>query len=172
MGNTSFYGEGLIVDTSQPFTVVTQFVESGGSLSEIRRYYVQNGEVVPNSESNISGVSGNSITEEFCDAQKDVFGDRTEFQSKGGLQSMGEALANGMVLVMSLWDDHYANMLWLDSDYPTDANPSTPGVARGTCPTDSGQPDVVENQYPDASVTFSNIRFGPIGSTTSQRLSG
>ena len=26
----------------------------------------------------------------------------------------------GHVLVMSLWDDHDVNMLWLDSDYPLD----------------------------------------------------
>ena len=29
-------------------------------------------------------------------------------------------MGRGMVLVMSLWDDHDANMLWLDSDYPLD----------------------------------------------------
>jgi len=29
-------------------------------------------------------------------------------------------MENGMVLVMSLWDDHEAYMLWLDSDYPLD----------------------------------------------------
>ena len=31
---------------------------------------------------------------------------------------MGESLARGHVLVMSLGDDHEANMLWLDSNYP------------------------------------------------------
>jgi hypothetical protein len=41
---------------------------------------------------------------------------------------MGEALKRGMVLVMSLWDDHEANMSWLDSNYPTDADPNTPGA--------------------------------------------
>lgn len=33
---------------------------------------------------------------------------------------MGKSMDNGMVLVMSIWDDHEANMLWLDSTYPTD----------------------------------------------------
>jgi len=32
---------------------------------------------------------------------------------------MSTAMAGGMTLVMSVWDDHYANMLWLDSTYPT-----------------------------------------------------
>lgn len=53
---------------------------------------------------------------------------------------MGNALERGMVLVMSIWDDHYVNMLWLDSNYPTDVDPSQPGVARGSCATDSGLP--------------------------------
>ena len=80
---------------------------------------------------------------------------------------MGKAFESGAVLVMSLWDDHEANMLWLDSDYPTDKDPSTPGVARGTCSKDSGKPDDVENQYPNAYVAFSDIKYGAIGSTYS-----
>lgn len=67
--------------------------------------------------------------------------------------------------MIGLWDDHYANMLWLDSIYPTDANESDPGAARGTCPTDSGKPADVESNHGDATVTFSNIKVGPIGST-------
>jgi cellulose 1,4-beta-cellobiosidase len=56
-------------------------------------------------------------------------------------------------------------MLWLDSLYPTDAPPERPGVARGTCDTSSGVPSVVEEEYPDSHVIFSNIKVGPIGST-------
>jgi hypothetical protein len=36
------------------------------------------------------------------------------FGEHGGMAGMGAGLAEGMVLVMSLWDDHAANMLWLD----------------------------------------------------------
>jgi cellulose 1,4-beta-cellobiosidase len=64
---------------------------------------------------------------------------------------------------MSLWDDHSVNMLWLDSTYPTDS--TKPGAARGTCSTDSGKPEDVEKNSPDATVVFSDIKFGPIGST-------
>lgn len=35
-----------------------------------------------------------------------------------------------MVLALSLWVDYDANLLWLDGNFPTSANPSTPGVAR------------------------------------------
>merc|ERR1711898_10983 len=85
------------------------------------------------------------------------------FQAHGGLQAMGESLARGHVLVMSLWDDHDVNMLWLDSTYPTDGQQK--GSHRGTCSTDSGKPSDVESQHPDSSVKFSDIKYGPIGST-------
>ena len=35
-------------------------------------------------------------------------------------------MENGYVLVMSEWDDGAAHMLWLDSNYPPDADPSKP----------------------------------------------
>jgi len=56
-------------------------------------------------------------------------------------------------------------MLWLDSDYPVGDNPATPGVARGNCSTSSGIPAQVEAQDTSSYVTYSNLRFGPIGST-------
>ncbi|KAI0165661.1 glycoside hydrolase family 7 protein [Xylariaceae sp. FL1272] len=166
MGNTTFFGPGLTVDTTQPVTVVTQFLTSGSTLSEIKRFYIQNGEVIPNSQSTISGVTGNSITEEFCDAQKTAFGDTNVFEDKGGFAGVTEALENDMVLVMSLWDDHYADMLWLDSTYPVGS--TDPGSARGTCSSTSGVPATVESESASASVKYSNIKFGPINSTFTQ----
>jgi cellulose 1,4-beta-cellobiosidase len=53
MGNTAFYGPGLTVNTNQKITVVTQFV--GSPITSIKRFYVQNGKVVPNSNSTVSG---------------------------------------------------------------------------------------------------------------------
>jgi cellulose 1,4-beta-cellobiosidase len=50
-----------------------------------------------------------------------------------------------MVLVLSIWDDYDVNMLWLDSDYPTTASASAPGVNRGPCATTSGKPSDVES---------------------------
>merc|ERR1712151_1411801 len=77
---------------------------------------------------------------------------------------MGSAMDAGVVLVMSLWDDHYVNMLWLDSKYPVDS--TDPGSDRGSCPTTSGVPKDVESQQSNAKVIFSDIKYGPIGSTT------
>lgn len=170
MGDTSFLGPGKTVDTTKKITVVTQFItsnnQSSGDLVEIRRVYVQDGRVIPNSKVNIAGMSAyDSVTDAFCTAQKQVFNDQNSFGRLGGLKAMGESLRRGMVLVLSLWDDHAANMLWLDSNYPLDRDASQPGVARGTCPTSSGKPTDVESQSPNAQVTYSNIRWGPIGST-------
>lgn len=171
MGDTSFYGKGLTLDTSKKFTVVTQFItdsgSSSGTLSQIKRIYVQNGQVIQNSFTNIAGVDAtyNYLSDDFCDQQKTAFGDTNSFKDHGGMAGMGKALAQGMVLVLSLWDDHAVNMLWLDSDYPTDKDASTPGVARGTCPTDSGVPTTVESQNANAYVIYSNIKYGDIGST-------
>lgn len=73
-----------------------------------------------------------------------------------------------MVLVMSLWDDYYANMLWLDSTY---ANTGL-GAARGTCATTSGVPATVEANSPNAYVTYSNIKVGAINSTFNAVVGG
>ncbi|KAJ2916608.1 hypothetical protein MD484_g3825, partial [Candolleomyces efflorescens] len=176
MGDRTYYGKGLTVDTSKKFTVVTQFITDNnsttGTLVEIRRLYVQDGKVIPNSKVNFPGLLEpfDSITEKYCDDSKRAFEDATSFQKQGGLAHMGRSLAKGHVLVLSVWDDHTANMLWLDSSYPTDANPNKPGIARGTCATDSGKPTDVETSSPNAQVIFSNIKFGDIGSTYSGSL--
>ncbi|TRM70190.1 glycoside hydrolase family 7 protein [Schizophyllum amplum] len=170
MGDTTFLGEGLTIDTTQPITVVTQFITADntttGALSEIRRLYVQGGEVIANSATNIPGMDAyDSITDEFCESQKEAFGDQNYFGTLGGVAGMGESLDRGHVLVMSIWDDHAVNMLWLDSDYPLDKDASEPGVSRGPCGTDTGVPTDVESESPDATVIYSSIKFGDIGST-------
>jgi len=86
---------------------------------------------------------------------------------------------------MALTDNqqHHSNMLWLDSSYPPE-KAGTPGGDRGPCPQDSGVPKEIESKIPNAydarfptfsnlflqlntcsQVIWSNIRFGPIGST-------
>lgn len=176
LGDTWYFGRGsdFAVDTKREFTVVTQFItEDGtdtGDLIDIRRFYVQDGKLIPNSNASIGGLNGSSVTDAFCDEMNAVFGDVNYFASKGGLKVMGEALDRGMVLAFSLWDDAQANMLWLDAAYPTTANITLPGVSRGPCNQDSGSPEYVRSKYPDASVKFSDVKVGSIGST--QNTSG
>jgi len=173
MGDQDFYGmgPGYAVDTSKPITIVTQFITADGTdtgdLVEVKRFYVQDGEVIPNSEATILGrEGGNSVTDDFCRAQKDKFGDLNDFAAKGGMKAMGEALDRGMVLVLSLWDDTKVNMLWLDSAYPTDQPPRRPGVMRGPCPGGKdSEPSFLRENHPDASVEFARIKVGEIGST-------
>jgi len=176
MGDHSFFGPGLTVDTNQPMSVVTQFLTSDGTdtgdLIEIKRFYVQNGQVIPNSESRVAGVQGSSITDGYCAAQKEAFvGSQHEqtvfndFAKKGGLQQVGETLDRGMVLVLSLWDDAATHMDWLDAASPSDLSQATPGVLRGPCSTGAGEPETLRAQSPDATVAITNIRYGEIGST-------
>lgn len=144
----------MTVDTNKKFTVVTQFIKgSDGQLSEIKRFYVQGGKTIPQPDSTIDGTSGNSINAAFCKAQKVAFGDRDVFNEKGGFSQFSKAISTPMVLVMSLWDDHYANMLWLDSSYPI-AKAGQPGADRGTCDTSSGVPADVESKQASNQVTY------------------
>jgi len=171
--NEDFYGPGpsYAVDTTRPFTVVTQFLTDDGTddgdLVEIRRFYVQDGHVVPNSNATILGSeAGDSVTDSFCSAQKSAFDDLDDTAAKGGLRQMGKALGRGMTLVLSLWDDSAVNMLWLDSKYPATADPATPGVVRGPCPGgESSTPAYIRQHFADASVKFTNLAVGEIGST-------
>ncbi|CAK4225881.1 unnamed protein product [Aphanomyces euteiches] len=56
-------------------------------------------------------------------------------------------------------------------DHPVNKNASLPGVGRGSCPITSGVPSEVESKYPNATVTYSNIRVGDLWTTTSVGIS-
>jgi len=171
MGNERFYGtmQDFAVDTSKPFTVVTQFITADntddGDLSEIRRFYVQDGKEIANPQAAVGGLTSDSITEDGCIAQKTAFSETDDFSAKGGLKQMGEAMGRGMVLVMSFWDDPASNMLWLDSEVENPDGDGT-GEKRGPCATDTGKPEETRSKYSDAHVKYMNIRYGAIGSTT------
>ncbi|KAG1692756.1 hypothetical protein DVH05_024371 [Phytophthora capsici] len=172
MGNKTFFGPGpeFTIDTTKKITVVTRFITDDntaeGTLTDIKRFYIQDGKTHEMASSTFSAVKGmNSITDAQCSAAKKLFGDKDDHKAKGGLAQMGLAMKRGMVLTMSLWTDNVAQCLWLDSDYPVTADPKKPGVSRGTCATTSGVPKDVIAKQADATVTFSNIRFGDHGTT-------
>ncbi|KFZ00907.1 hypothetical protein V501_10368 [Pseudogymnoascus sp. VKM F-4519 (FW-2642)] len=147
-GNTSFYGPGLIVDTTKTFTVTTQFITDDGTttgkLTEIRRYYTQNGVLYPNPVStSYNGL--NYIDEDFGCSDTDSF---------GGLTVHGEALGRGMVLIFSVWQDSSQFMHWLDSD------------TAGPCSSTEGDPANIKANNPEAAITYSNIKWGELGSTS------
>ncbi|PQE23689.1 Endoglucanase EG-1 protein [Rutstroemia sp. NJR-2017a WRK4] len=154
-GKTSYYANGGTVDTLQPMTVITQFYTNDntttGTLVEIRRLYIQNGKIIQNAVSS-SGLD--SITASWCDASD------ASAASLGGLKTMGEALGRGMVLVLSIWNDNGQFMNWLDSG------------SNGPCSSTEGDPAKIQAQTPEAYVTYSNIRWGDIGSTFNGTGSG
>jgi len=80
MGNRKFFGRGseYEVNTLKPITVVTQFLTTDGTddgdLSEIVRFYVQDGSVIESPSSTILGPDDtDSITDAFCRAKKTPF---------------------------------------------------------------------------------------------------
>jgi cellulose 1,4-beta-cellobiosidase len=166
-GATSFYGPGMEVDTTKPFTVVTQFLtDSSGTINNVVRFYVQNGVLYATPDATtITGYTGNSITAGYCTAELSTFGEASpnHFSADGGFPQIQAGWENGMVLVLSLWDDHFANMLWLDSTYPTAGG--SPGDVRGSCATSSGVPAQVEANAGNIKVIYSNIKSGAINST-------
>merc|ERR1719230_1535703 len=141
LGVKDFFGPGsnFKIDTTKPVQVTTQFITEdntdSGKLKEVKQLYHQNGQTIEHSMYTVNGNKHDTITTEFCQDWVAETKDGTNFLQKGGLESIDAALEAGVVLVMSLWDDHYANMLWLDSTYPVDS--TDPGAARGTCSTDS-----------------------------------
>jgi cellulase len=137
-GNTTYYGPGLTVDTTQPFTLITRFVAVNESLNQIVRRYVQNGKLISS-----SSITGDIISADHC-AEADPF---------GGISGLGEAIQRGMVLVFSLWNDPGSYMNWLDNG------------KNGPCSDTEGDPDNIQSRHADTYVVFSNIRWGDIGST-------
>ena len=72
-GDRNFWGPGKTVDTNKPVTVITQFLASGGRLTQIVRKYVQNGKT----------FNGGTISS--CGAEG----------TYGGLVGMGQSLGRG-----------------------------------------------------------------------------
>merc|ERR1711998_190597 len=169
LGTTDFRGPGskFTIDSTKPVTVTTQFITADGTdngpVKEVKQIYSQNGVSVEHKKYTVHGNQHDTISDEFCKDWVADTQDGSNFIEKGGMSSVDKAFQQGVVLVMSLWDDHDANMLWLDSTYPTDGKQV--GSHRGSCPTTSGVPAEIEAQHGDSKVKFSNIKFGPLGST-------
>lgn len=80
--------------------------------NNLTQFLVQNGVKYIIPEPTFDGFpDGSSITPAYCSAEFTVFGDRDRFSEVGGFTKLNAALSIPMVLVMSIWDDHYANML-------------------------------------------------------------
>merc|ERR1712070_46522 len=122
--DAKFWGPGSDdkINSQQPVTVTTQFITADGTdngqVTQVRQFYTQNGKTIEHPQYTVNGNQHDRITDEFCADWVAQTQDGTNFLDKGGMKTISESLEQGVVLVMSLWDDHYANMLWLDSTYP------------------------------------------------------
>jgi len=149
--------------------VTTQFITDDGTdegtIVEVKQFYTQNGKTIEHPMYTVNGHKHNTISDKFCADWVADTKDGTNFLEKGGMKAVDTIFEKGGVLVMSLWDDHYANMLWLDSTYPVDGTCNQPGVCRGPCAITSGVPADVEKDLADATVVFSDIKYGHIGAT-------
>ncbi|KAK4095763.1 glycoside hydrolase family 7 protein [Parathielavia hyrcaniae] len=149
---TDYYGhsDAFEVDTSRPFTVVTQFpADKKGKLVAIHRLHVQDGRIIKSYTVDAPGLPvTDSMTDEFCAATGSE-----KFMTLGAMEGMGDAMTRGMVLAMSIWWDEGGNMRWLDS-----------GEA-GPCNATEGHPTEIVKVQPNPEVTYSNMRWGEIGST-------
>jgi cellulose 1,4-beta-cellobiosidase len=183
LGNQDHYGPGpsYQVDSTRPMTVVTQFItdngQDDGNLSEIRRYYVQDGVQILNPTITIV-VNGeekqyDSLTDEFCVDSAQWYGEESAqtqigdmYAEKSGMTLMGKQLKK-MVLALSLWADDFSQMKWLDSTYPDleDGEIATNGQVRGRCSGEGQSKEELMVSNPDATVKFANLKFGTIGST-------
>jgi cellulase len=139
-----YYGPKLIVDTTRPFSVVTEFPGKDGVLQSINRKYVQDGKVYSTPSINVT----HPMDDKYCNANG-----ATMFEKLGGMKAMGDSLNRGMVLAMSIWWDEGGFMNWLDSG---DAGP---------CNATEGDPKVVQTIEKNPTVIFSQIKWGEIGST-------
>jgi cellulase len=99
--------------------------------------------VIENASKNIT------MTQEYCSAQAGA----EMYNKLGGHKGMGDALSRGMVLAMSIWWDEDTGMQWLD------------GGEAGPCNATEGFPETIRNVQKAPAVTFSQIKWGEIGST-------
>lgn len=151
--NPEYYGLDMVVDTTRPFSVVTQFPADGSDvLTSYKRLYIQDGNIIETPAVNVSGVEQTIVNDAYCAA---AGADR--YMDLGATSGMGEAMTRGMVLVFSLWWDSSTFMQWLDQ--------SSSGA--GPCNATEGSPASIEAIQPDTQVTFRNVRWGHIGSTFS-----
>merc|ERR1712107_557473 len=148
-----------------------------GKITEVKQFYTQNGKTIHHPHYTVNGNKHNTISDKFCADWVADTKDGTNFLEMGGMGAVDTIFEKGGVLVLSLWDDHYANMLWLDATYPIDQHKACKagkgfdaGTCRGTCDVTSGVPADLEKAVPNATIHFSDIKYGKIG-TTVQSLS-
>jgi cellulose 1,4-beta-cellobiosidase len=171
LGDTNFFGPGtdFTLNSLKPFTAVTQFHTADqsdtGELVKITQFYFQEGKKIEHPKPTWKGMENQepAITQDFCEAVDAIYDHKPagtrEFLKLKGLKAVGESLARGATLVLSFWDDAATFMNWLD------ASAGDGGPARGPCTQTAGDPKTIRSSAASSHVTYTNIRYGPLGST-------
>lgn len=132
--------------------MITSFpANDNGILTEIHRSYIQDGRLIRSEVVNSTELPQvNYLNDEFCEAT----GSR-RFMELGAHEEMGNAMTRGMVLAISIWWDEGGYMQWMD------------GAAQGAgpCNETEGAPSNIVLIEPNPVVTFSNMKWGEIGTT-------
>ncbi|KAK4177407.1 family 7 putative glycoside hydrolase [Triangularia setosa] len=160
MGAKEFYGKGKLIDTTKNFTVVTRWEED-----RQYQFFIQDGKKIDVPLPNLEGLpKTNGLGEDMCAVQAEVFSERNSWIERGGWEThQRQVLNRPMVLVTSIdANDFWAWNIWLDSRL---GDEGIVGAERGPCPQEGNEPLTVQVSNPQAKVVWSNIRFGPIGST-------
>jgi cellulose 1,4-beta-cellobiosidase len=167
---TDFYGRGseFKIDTTKPFTVVTQFHDTDGELS-VTQHYIQGGKKIEHPDY-LGKKYGHAEADAFCAAKAEAMNDRDSFKEKGGMKNVRGALERGVTLVLSMWDDIDVHMNWLDSVMEGD-DVSKPGNYRGPCDPSYGNPERLREKHPESHVSYYNFKYGDIGTTDAVMLS-
>lgn len=98
MGYPEYYGTDMIVDTTRPFSVVTQFpADASGTLVSYKRKYVQDGKVIEMPSVDVNGQQQNFMNDEYCTTTS-----ADKYMDLGATAGMGDAMSRGMVLIFSL----------------------------------------------------------------------
>ncbi|KAI8297593.1 Exoglucanase 1 [Colletotrichum sp. SAR11_59] len=143
-------------------TVVTQFAED-----KITKFFIQDGKRIDAPSPALPNFPDvNGLSKDYCRIKTVEFSEPDTFEALGGVARQNDILRRPMVMALSIQDDYYAWNVWLDSTYPVDRG-NDPGVTRGPCPWQENDPNDLDTQWTwsKAKIAWSNIRFGPIGST-------
>jgi len=182
--NANWHGVGskFQLDSSKPFTVVTQFhAGSANELASVVRFYLQSRRRVdlptlyvrkPTDGITMGALENPSITSDFCTDIYDRWSGQSDYEP---LRQMGKNMESGMVLAMSAWyapetykggrpsgtvpggqSGAQTGMSWLDglNEWGSPAKL----IKAGPC-----EKDTIDTGVHHA--TFSNIRTGDIGTT-------
>ncbi|CAI4214067.1 unnamed protein product [Parascedosporium putredinis] len=161
LGNHDFYGQGSSgVDTTKKFTVISRY-----EVDKLSMLFIQDGNVIEVPTPKLEGLEqfSNAITPEYCEAyplcSRTLTATPRLEEPRSQRRSPPPHGACPVHLGRPLREHALARL-----SLPPEKE-GIPGALRGPCPETGRDPDDVVSNHASAKVIWSNIRFGPVGST-------